>query len=103
MDCPARPADDMALRLLAACNQALVRGSGEAQILQTICDWAVRQAERLLEKDIPLLIHGETGVGRNSFAHDALRTIGLNGIVRIRLPFAYQETNKQKQGFRHKA
>ncbi|MGH8405725.1 MAG: sigma-54-dependent Fis family transcriptional regulator, partial [Pseudomonas sp.] len=24
---------------------------------------AVRQAERLLEKDIPLLIHGETGVG----------------------------------------
>ena len=33
----------MALRLLAVCNQALVRGSGEAQILQTICDWAVRQ------------------------------------------------------------
>ncbi len=25
---------------------------------------AVRQAERLLEKDIPLLIHGETGVGK---------------------------------------
>jgi len=43
MDCPARPADDMALRLLAACNQALVRGSGEAQILQAICDWAVHQ------------------------------------------------------------
>lgn len=27
---------------------------------------AVRQAERLLEKDIPLLIHGETGVGKGS-------------------------------------
>ena len=33
----------MALRLLAVCNQALVRGSGEAQILQAICDWAVHQ------------------------------------------------------------
>ena len=43
MDCPARSADAMALRLLAVCNQSLVRGSGEAQILQTICDWAVRQ------------------------------------------------------------
>ncbi|MDF3164567.1 sigma-54-dependent Fis family transcriptional regulator [Pseudomonas proteolytica] len=28
---------------------------------------AVRQAERLLEKDIPLLIHGETGVGKEVF------------------------------------
>ena len=28
---------------------------------------AVRQAERLLEKDIPLLIHGETGVGKEIF------------------------------------
>jgi transcriptional regulator of acetoin/glycerol metabolism len=28
---------------------------------------AVRQAERLLEKDIPLLIHGETGVGKEFF------------------------------------
>ncbi|PNA03005.1 sigma-54-dependent Fis family transcriptional regulator [Pseudomonas sp. FW305-BF6] len=27
----------------------------------------VRQAERLLEKDIPLLIHGETGVGKEVF------------------------------------
>ena len=33
----------MALRLLAVCNQSLVRGSGEAQILQAICDWAVHQ------------------------------------------------------------
>ncbi|MHC8305213.1 sigma-54-dependent Fis family transcriptional regulator [Pseudomonas sp. PB3P13] len=28
---------------------------------------AMRQAERLLEKDIPLLIHGETGVGKEVF------------------------------------
>ncbi len=28
---------------------------------------AVRQAERLIEKDIPLLIHGETGVGKEVF------------------------------------
>ncbi|VVO58483.1 Acetoin catabolism regulatory protein [Pseudomonas fluorescens] len=28
---------------------------------------ALRQAERLLEKDIPLLIHGETGVGKEVF------------------------------------
>ncbi|WP_122315758.1 sigma-54-dependent Fis family transcriptional regulator [Pseudomonas cichorii] len=28
---------------------------------------AVRQAQRLLEKDIPLLIHGETGVGKEVF------------------------------------
>lgn len=28
---------------------------------------AVRQAERLLEKDIPLLIHGKTGVGKEVF------------------------------------
>ncbi|MGR3890382.1 sigma-54-dependent Fis family transcriptional regulator [Pseudomonas sp. 1152_12] len=28
---------------------------------------AVRQAKRLLEKDIPLLIHGETGVGKEVF------------------------------------
>jgi len=28
---------------------------------------AVRQAERLLEKDIPILIHGETGVGKEVF------------------------------------
>lgn len=28
---------------------------------------AVRQAERLLEKDIPLLIHGDTGVGKEVF------------------------------------
>jgi len=30
-------------------------------------DKAVRQAERLLEKDIPILIHGETGVGKEVF------------------------------------
>ncbi|WP_285407435.1 sigma-54-dependent Fis family transcriptional regulator [Pseudomonas sp. FR229a] len=30
---------------------------------------AVRQAERLLEKDIPLLIHGETGVGKEVFVN----------------------------------
>ena len=30
-------------------------------------DKAVRQAERLLEKNIPLLIHGETGVGKEVF------------------------------------
>ncbi|QLC72513.1 sigma-54-dependent Fis family transcriptional regulator [Pseudomonas sp. LPB0260] len=28
---------------------------------------AVRQAERLLEKDIPILVHGETGVGKEVF------------------------------------
>ncbi|MDH1263671.1 sigma-54-dependent Fis family transcriptional regulator [Pseudomonas sp. GD03944] len=28
---------------------------------------AVRQAERLLEKDIPILVHGETGVGKEIF------------------------------------
>ena len=30
-------------------------------------DKAVRQAERLLEKDIPILVHGETGVGKEVF------------------------------------
>lgn len=35
---------------------------GEARV-----EKAVRQAERLLEKDIPLLIHGETGVGKEVF------------------------------------
>ena len=50
MDCPARSADAMALRLLAVCNQSLVRGSGEAQILQAICDWAVHQGEARRDK-----------------------------------------------------
>ncbi|WP_405118101.1 sigma-54-dependent Fis family transcriptional regulator [Pseudomonas leptonychotis] len=30
-------------------------------------DKAIRQAERLLEKDIPILVHGETGVGKEVF------------------------------------
>ncbi|WP_298189719.1 sigma-54-dependent Fis family transcriptional regulator [uncultured Pseudomonas sp.] len=30
-------------------------------------DKAIRQAERLLEKDIPFLVHGETGVGKEVF------------------------------------
>ena len=33
-------------------------------------DKAVRQAERLLEKDIPILVHGETGVGKEVFAEN---------------------------------
>jgi len=37
-------------------------GLGDAKV-----EKAVRQAERLLEKDIPLLIHGETGVGKEVF------------------------------------
>jgi transcriptional regulator of acetoin/glycerol metabolism len=32
-----------------------------------VVEKAVRQAERLLEKNIPLLIHGETGVGKEVF------------------------------------
>lgn len=35
---------------------------GDAQVAK-----AVRQAQRLVEKDIPLLIHGETGVGKEVF------------------------------------
>lgn len=37
-------------------------GLGDAKV-----EKAVRQAERLLEKNIPLLIHGETGVGKEVF------------------------------------
>ncbi|RMR00773.1 sigma-54-dependent Fis family transcriptional regulator [Pseudomonas syringae group genomosp. 7] len=41
---------------------------------------AVHQAQRLLEKDIPLLIHGETGVGKEVFVkalHQASARAGL--------------------------
>ena len=46
-------------------HQAISLGSlhfGDSRV-----EKAVRQAERLLEKDIPLLIHGETGVGKEIF------------------------------------
>ena len=73
MDCPARSADAMALRLLAVCNQSLVRGSGEAQILQTICDWAVRQ--------------GGCQLAWATLAHEgAARTVAQAGAVGGSLP-----------------
>ncbi|ANG62263.1 sigma-54-dependent Fis family transcriptional regulator [Marinobacterium aestuarii] len=37
-------------------------GYGDARV-----DRCVRQAERIIEKDIPILIHGETGVGKEVF------------------------------------
>ena len=73
MDCPARSADAMALRLLAVCNQSLVRGSGEAQILQTICDWAVNQ--------------GGCHLAWATLAHEgAARTVAQAGAVGGSLP-----------------
>ncbi len=52
---------------------ASVEQSGKGFTLASInlgdprVDKAVRQAERLLEKDIPILVHGETGVGKEVF------------------------------------
>jgi sigma-54 dependent transcriptional regulator, acetoin dehydrogenase operon transcriptional activator AcoR len=37
-------------------------GYGDARV-----DRCVRQAERIIEKDIPILVHGETGVGKEVF------------------------------------
>ncbi len=50
---------------LAAAPQAI--GLSTLHFGDSRVEKAVRQAERLLEKDIPLLIHGETGVGKEVF------------------------------------
>jgi transcriptional regulator of acetoin/glycerol metabolism len=60
-------------RVFAAPEPVASRSAASAISLNTLhfgdsrVEKAVRQAERLLEKDIPLLIHGETGVGKEVF------------------------------------
>src|SRR3546814_6724336 len=80
---------------------------------------AVRQAERLLEMDIPLLSHGETGVGKEVFVkalHQASsrskpvhcgqlrgnpRRAGGVGTVRLRKRRLHRRQSKRQIGRAH--
>lgn len=52
---PPQPGDEISLQQLSY---------GDSRV-----DRCIRQAERIIEKDIPILIHGETGVGKEVFVN----------------------------------
>jgi transcriptional regulator of acetoin/glycerol metabolism len=61
-------------------------GYGDARV-----DRCVRQAERIIEKEIPILIHGETGVGKEVFVkalhqHSARRRYSLVAVNCAAIP-----------------